>query len=70
MCSRGGLVCSNKMAVRGSDLDRRNFYNHLCIFHVDTLHGMEQDKLEEFSEITWIGWTVVDFKRKKDVSGR
>ena len=54
------------MAVQGGD-GSRSHYNHLCIFHIDTIHGLEQDKYEEFSEITWIGWTVVDFKRKKDV---
>ena len=58
----------DEMAARHDRGDWRHFYNHLCIFHVDTDHGIEQDKVEEFSEITWIGWTVVDFKRKKDVS--
>lgn len=57
----------DEMAARHDRGDWRHFYNHLCIFHVDTDHGIEQDKVEEFSEITWIGWTVVDFKRKKDI---
>ena len=40
---------------------------HMCIFEVDTANGLDKDVTSEFAEITWIGYTIVDFK-ERDVS--
>lgn len=46
--------------------DRRH-PTHMCIFEVDTTSGLANDAESEFTEITWIGYTIVDFK-ERDVS--
>lgn len=47
--------------------DDRRHPTHMCIFEVDTASGLDKDAENEFSEITWIGYTIVDFK-ERDVS--
>lgn len=39
----------------------------MCVFEVDTANGLDKDAESEFTEITWIGYTIVDFK-ERDVS--
>lgn len=46
--------------------DRRH-PTHMCVFEVDTSSGLDTDAEGEFTEITWIGYTIVDFK-ERDVS--
>ena len=59
---RGSPVCPRlKMAA-----DRRH-PTHMCVFEVDTVNGLDKDAESEFTEITWIGYTIVDFK-ERDVS--